>query len=172
VSRHPLLAAVLAFALIAGVRGTDAPPTRIAVAVNRPGAAIPSTLFGVFFEDINFAASASLDQASHEVIVKLVNPGGESHAVSLSLDGTSAVDARAITLTGDPDAENSIVAPTSVVPSNGVAACDERQLHAAVAFVGRGAHADQLESASARTIMKGPRLRKGVPACACLRVSL
>jgi alpha-L-arabinofuranosidase len=66
-------------------------------------------------------ASASLDQAAHEVIVKLVNPGGESRTVALSLDGASALSTRAVTLTGDPDAENSIATPTSVVPSNGVA---------------------------------------------------
>ena len=32
----------------------------ISVAVNRPGAAIPATLFGLFFEDINFAADGGL----------------------------------------------------------------------------------------------------------------
>ena len=32
----------------------------IQVAADHPGAAIPSTLFGIFFEDINFAADGGL----------------------------------------------------------------------------------------------------------------
>ena len=39
---------------------TAGPPLAVRVAVNRPGAAIPSTLFGIFFEDINFAADGGL----------------------------------------------------------------------------------------------------------------
>ena len=38
----------------------ETPPVDVHVAVNRPGAAIPSTLFGVFFEDINFGADGGL----------------------------------------------------------------------------------------------------------------
>src|ERR1051325_1871146 len=41
--------------LVAVVRGQD-----ITVQVNRPGAAIPKTLFGLFFEDINFGADGGL----------------------------------------------------------------------------------------------------------------
>ena len=36
------------------------PPVKVAVAVNRPGATIPSTFVGVFFEDINFAADGGI----------------------------------------------------------------------------------------------------------------
>src|SRR4249920_136169 len=34
--------------------------TKINVLANKPGAAIPSTMWGVFFEDINFAADGGL----------------------------------------------------------------------------------------------------------------
>src|SRR5262245_42324211 len=34
--------------------------SRITVQVDKPGAAIPSTLFGLFFEDINFGADGGL----------------------------------------------------------------------------------------------------------------
>jgi len=37
-----------------------APSSTITVEVDKPGAAIPSTLFGIFFEDINFAADGGL----------------------------------------------------------------------------------------------------------------
>ncbi len=85
-----LLTAALTLPLLARTPRVDAPPVKIAVAVARPGAAIPSTLLGVFFEDINFAAD-----------------GG--------------IGARAVTLTGSSDAENSLESPTAVSPSNAVA---------------------------------------------------
>src|SRR6266700_6650606 len=34
--------------------------TKVSVLVDRPGAAVPSTLFGLFFEDINFGADGGL----------------------------------------------------------------------------------------------------------------
>jgi alpha-N-arabinofuranosidase len=65
-------------------------------------------------------ASASLDQPSREVVVKLVNPGADARDVEVALDGATPVGARAVTLTGSADAENSLEAPTAVSPSNGV----------------------------------------------------
>ena len=38
----------------------ETPPVDVHVAINRPGPAIPPTLFGIFFEDINFAADGGL----------------------------------------------------------------------------------------------------------------
>ena len=58
-----LLAVLLIVGLGAVVgrgRAQSAPPLAVRVAVNQPGAAIPSTLFGVFFEDINFAADGGI----------------------------------------------------------------------------------------------------------------
>src|SRR4051794_8111458 len=47
--------------LASGMRATDTASTvRVTVDAAHPGAAIPSTLFGVFFEDINFAADGGL----------------------------------------------------------------------------------------------------------------
>jgi alpha-N-arabinofuranosidase len=65
-------------------------------------------------------ASASLDAPSREVVVKLVNPGDETRSVALALTGATAVGARAVTLTGAADAENSIGSPTAIVPANAV----------------------------------------------------
>ena len=55
-----LLTAALTLPLVARAPRVDTPPVKVAVAVNRPGAAIPSTLLGVFFEDINFAADGGI----------------------------------------------------------------------------------------------------------------
>ena len=66
-------------------------------------------------------ASASLDQSAREVVVKLVNPGTDARDVALALDGATPVGARAVTLTGSADAENSLESPTAVSPSNAAA---------------------------------------------------
>src|SRR5215207_5427242 len=56
-----LLALVFAFALVAPLAVPAAAQTRsITVQLDRPGAAVPRTLFGLFFEDINFAADGGL----------------------------------------------------------------------------------------------------------------
>jgi alpha-L-arabinofuranosidase len=48
--------------LLLGTRFPSAQPgaTTIQIAANQPGGAIPSTLFGLFFEDINFAADGGV----------------------------------------------------------------------------------------------------------------
>jgi alpha-N-arabinofuranosidase len=55
-----LLTVASTLSLVARAPRVDTAPVKIAVAVDRPGAAIPSTLFGVFFEDINFAADGGI----------------------------------------------------------------------------------------------------------------
>src|SRR5215207_8236467 len=56
-----LLALVFAFALVAPLAVPAAAQARsITVQLDRPGAAVPRTLFGLFFEDINFAADGGL----------------------------------------------------------------------------------------------------------------
>src|SRR6187401_2374451 len=57
VARAVALAFVLAFG---AAPSRTAQPTVVAVQVDKPGAAIPSTLFGLFFEDINFGADGGL----------------------------------------------------------------------------------------------------------------
>ncbi|HJY33653.1 MAG TPA: alpha-L-arabinofuranosidase C-terminal domain-containing protein [Vicinamibacterales bacterium] len=54
------LSILVAGALVARGRAQSAAPLAVRVAVNQPGAAIPSTLFGIFFEDINFAADGGI----------------------------------------------------------------------------------------------------------------
>ena len=59
----PLVAAALVAAGTATVmtRGAvDRPTQTLDVGVGQPGAPIPSTLYGIFFEDINFAADGGL----------------------------------------------------------------------------------------------------------------
>jgi alpha-L-arabinofuranosidase len=54
---------VVAAGSIAGVgmRAQNAAPLEVRVEVGRPGATIPSTMYGLFFEDINFAADGGLN---------------------------------------------------------------------------------------------------------------
>ena len=54
-------ASISLFCLIVGVAGGVAAQTEtITVQVDRPGARIPDTMFGLFFEDINFAADGGI----------------------------------------------------------------------------------------------------------------
>src|SRR5215204_4839547 len=56
-----LLRLACTFALVAAQSLTAAAQSRsITVQVDRPGAAVPKTLFGLFFEDINFGADGGL----------------------------------------------------------------------------------------------------------------
>src|SRR4030095_12101969 len=58
-----LIALACALGLIFGLSPLAAAQTagsNITVQVDRPGAAIPATLFGLFFEDINFGADGGL----------------------------------------------------------------------------------------------------------------
>jgi alpha-N-arabinofuranosidase len=62
-------------------------------------------------------ASAARDDATGDVIVKLVNPGPAARDVRVTLSGvTPAAGGRRIVLTGDPAAENSIQRPVVIVP--------------------------------------------------------
>jgi len=89
---------------------------------NRGTTILPVTIDGDAKNGIGGVfASASLDQSAREVVVKLVNPGSDARDVALALDGATAVGARAVTLTGTADAENSLESPTAVSPSNAVA---------------------------------------------------
>src|SRR6266550_3922345 len=66
VSRLPLtfstkrVTLICALSLTIAAQLAIAQTSTITVQVNRPGAPIPSTLFGVFFEDINFRADGGL----------------------------------------------------------------------------------------------------------------
>jgi alpha-N-arabinofuranosidase len=62
-------------------------------------------------------ASATRDDATGDVIVKLVNPGPVARDVRLTLNGATPVaGGRRIVLTGDPAAENSLGKPAVIVP--------------------------------------------------------
>ena len=66
--------------------------------------------------------SASLDRASGEVIVKLVNPSGETLPIVLTVAGLPrAGEVRVTTLRGEPEVENTLELPTAVVPRTGTA---------------------------------------------------
>ena len=53
-------AGVVAAMALARLGAQPAGPVAISIAVDRPGAAIASTMFGIFFEDINFAADGGI----------------------------------------------------------------------------------------------------------------
>ena len=55
-----IIALLCAFCSLVGAGSSAAQTETITVQVDRPGAKIPSTLFGLFFEDINFAADGGL----------------------------------------------------------------------------------------------------------------
>ena len=57
--RLRILVSLLAIALF-HAQTTFAQTRNITVQVDKPGAAIPKTLFGLFFEDINFGADGGL----------------------------------------------------------------------------------------------------------------
>ena len=79
---------------------------------------LPATVTGAPAAGLDgLFASASRDEASGDVIVKIVNPGPAARDVRLSLTGvTPAAGGRRITLTGDPAAENSLQRPAVVLP--------------------------------------------------------
>jgi len=61
--------------------------------------------------------SASLDERSREVVVKMVNPSASARAVRLSIAGAGVTTGgRVLVLTGDPDGENSLDAPAAIAP--------------------------------------------------------
>ena len=53
-------AGVIAVLALARLGAQTAGPVTIGIAVDRPGAAIASTMYGIFFEDINFAADGGI----------------------------------------------------------------------------------------------------------------
>ncbi len=62
-------------------------------------------------------ASAAIDAAAGEIVVKLVNPGPVARDIKVTLNGvTPAAGGRRIVLGGDPSAENSLQRPAIVVP--------------------------------------------------------
>ncbi len=62
-------------------------------------------------------SSAALDKETGEVVLKLVNPTSAPRAVSIDLPGARhKAGGRALVLTGQPDAENTLEAPRRVAP--------------------------------------------------------
>jgi alpha-N-arabinofuranosidase len=101
---------------------------------NRGARILPVTLDGAATNGANGVfASASLDAASREIIVKLVNTTERPRRVRLDVPGaTLAGTGRALVLTGAPTAENSLDAPTTIAPAerklDGVASGAEQRL--------------------------------------------
>ncbi len=67
---------------------------------------------------ISVIASATYATADHTVIVKIVNPGSDPVDMAIRVRGTGKVDpkGRAIVLTGDPNAVNTVEQPTNIAP--------------------------------------------------------
>jgi alpha-N-arabinofuranosidase len=70
---------------------------------------------------INCYWSASVDMGSgkDDILLKVANKSGTSEMVDIILKGSEKIDnnGHSSTLTGSPDAENSLTNPTNVVPS-------------------------------------------------------
>ena len=63
-------------------------------------------------------SSAALSEGGREVIVKLVNPGGDAREVAISFDGrTTGGEATSTTLAGDAAGENSLAQPAHIAPA-------------------------------------------------------
>jgi alpha-N-arabinofuranosidase len=86
---------------------------------NRGGRVLPITQSGNAANGTSGVySSAALGEGAHEVILKLVNPGGDSRDVAISLAGGAAGgEATATTLTGDASGENSLAQPAHVAPT-------------------------------------------------------
>jgi alpha-N-arabinofuranosidase len=85
---------------------------------NKGSTMLPATVTGAPAAGLDgLFASASRDDVTGDVIVKLVNPGAAARDVRLTLNGVTPVaGGRRIVLTGDPAAENSLQRPVVVVP--------------------------------------------------------
>jgi alpha-N-arabinofuranosidase len=59
-TRFPALATGLALLGTLGASAQSAAPASLTVQVNKPGAAVNKNMYGLFFEDINFAADGGL----------------------------------------------------------------------------------------------------------------
>ncbi len=72
---------------------------------------------------VNCYWSSSLDTESgkNDILLKVVNNKGTAESVNITLNGSINVnpDGHSTTLTGVPDAENSLVNPTNIIPSAG-----------------------------------------------------
>jgi alpha-N-arabinofuranosidase len=86
---------------------------------NRGARMLPMTLNGSSTNGASGVfSSAALGEGAREVILKLVNPGGDSQQVAISLDGgTAGGEATVATLTGDASGENSLAQPTRIAPA-------------------------------------------------------
>ena len=68
-----------------------------------------------------WSASIDTESGKNDVLLKVVNNKGTSESVNITLSGAGKVNpvGHLTTLTGAPDAENSIANPTKIVPSTG-----------------------------------------------------
>jgi len=77
--------------------------------------------------------SASLDRASGDVIVKLVNPSADPKPVALAVAGLPRARTVSVTtLGGDPETENTLGQPTAIAPRPGTARIDNGIVHYAL----------------------------------------
>ncbi|MBK5299212.1 MAG: alpha-L-arabinofuranosidase [Vicinamibacteria bacterium] len=86
---------------------------------NRGARVLPMTLNGNAVNGTGGVfSSAALSEGGREVIVKLVNPGGDAREVAISFGGrTAGGEATSTTLTGDSAGENSLAQPARVAPT-------------------------------------------------------
>ena len=68
-----------------------------------------------------WSASVDTESGKNDVLLKVVNNKGTSETVNIALNGVGKVNqtGHSTTLSGTPDAENSLMNPTNIVPSSG-----------------------------------------------------
>jgi alpha-L-arabinofuranosidase len=108
------------------VPGSIDPDRWYDIKVELAGARVRCYLDGELVHDVEIPgpdlprlfATASRDDESGQIILKVVNPTDERTDVDLRMEGVAALasQAQAIVLHGDPENENSLVQPTKVAP--------------------------------------------------------
>ena len=130
-SRHRLVAHLASHSespsVVADTEGTIEPLRWYDVRVELSGSHVQCYLDDELIHDVDVPApdvarlfaSASLDRQAGETVLKVVNPTDDATLVRLSLDGirVTCPTCRVITLTGQPEDENSIATPTRVSPT-------------------------------------------------------
>jgi alpha-N-arabinofuranosidase len=95
---------------------------------NRGDRVLPATMSGSgLAEEKRLYASATLDEASGEVVVKLVNANSQPSPITVTLSGVRQLKGGTLTVlqAGSPEAVNTFAAPDQVVPQETVFAPQE-----------------------------------------------
>ena len=120
-----LIIAALALFLSPASEQPAASAGSISVDASRLGHPIPSSLYGIFFEEISHAGEGGLyaelvqNRGLGDIIIKVVNAAAEPQAMTLQLKDVPKFGSRAtatVLTSGSPLDENTFEEPTKIVP--------------------------------------------------------